>query len=216
MSRAGGRREGWGRVGWMLTQSRPSDRVGRTWGDRVDEARGGDQIMRLIEGGPSLKTGSQMLLIASSFLFGGTFRESSLSSLSSSLVGLSILNQLHHLDGLGLQFLCLPLNFGSIRVGGRVGFIEHVVVGQNDLVDQLPELFLGLPDFDLVVGGSEEFVPCDDDLRDGDCAPLVYVGVCVHTDRERRDVHLQRHSSEQPGRPRRRHRGYLRGVLWLL
>lgn len=89
------------------------------------------------------------------------------------LLRLGILNQLHDLDRLRLQFLRLSLNFGSIRVCGGIGLIEDIIVGQDDLVDDFSELFLRFPDFDLVVGGCDELVACNDDLERSERAVLV-------------------------------------------
>lgn len=89
------------------------------------------------------------------------------------LLRLGILNQLHDLDRLRLQFLRLSLNFGCIRVCSRIGLIEDIIVGQDDLVDNLSELFLRFPDFDLVVGGCDELVACNDDLERSERAVLV-------------------------------------------
>lgn len=89
------------------------------------------------------------------------------------LLRLGILNQLHDLDRLRLQFLRLSLNFGSIRVCGGIGLIEDIIVGQDDLVDDFSELFLRFPDFNLVVGGCDELVACNDDLERSERAVLV-------------------------------------------
>lgn len=101
------------------------------------------------------------------------------------LLRLGILNQLHDLDRLRLQFLRLSLNFGSIRVCSRIGLIEDIIVGQDDLVDNLSELFLRFPDFDLVVGGCDELVACNDDLERNERAVLVEYNIDEEKKKER-------------------------------
>lgn len=101
------------------------------------------------------------------------------------LLRLGILNQLHDLDRLRLQFLRLSLNFGGIRVCGRIGLIEDIIVGQDDLVDDLSELFLRFPDFYLVVGGCDELVACNDDLERSERAVLVEYDIDDEEKRER-------------------------------
>lgn len=101
------------------------------------------------------------------------------------LLRLGILNQLHDLDRLRLQFLRLSLNFGSIRVCSRIGLIEDIIVGQDDLVDDFSELFLRFPDFDLVVGGCDELVACNDDLERSERVVLVEYNIDEGKKRER-------------------------------
>lgn len=103
------------------------------------------------------------------------------------LLRLGILNQLHNLDRLRLQFLRLSLNFGGIRVCGRIGLIEDIIVGQDDLVDDFSELFLRFPDFDLVVGGCDELVACNDDLERSERVVLVEYNI----DEEKKERELR-------------------------
>lgn len=77
------------------------------------------------------------------------------------------------------------MNFRSIRVCGRIGLIEDIIVGQDDLVDDFSELFLRFPDFDLVVGGCDELVACNDDLERSERAVLVEYNMDEEKKRER-------------------------------